>query len=457
MDRPNILLIVLDSARADRFSCYGYEKPTTPNIDRIASEGTLFEQCWGESNWTLPVSYSLMTGLATREHGSENYRELPDGLPTLPRALEGSDWHTILCSANAFMGTATGMHEAFDEFEMASYEHPLFKPLLKYLFLRMAWADKGGADINRKLLRHLATTDDPWLAVLWNDEPHHPWVGRGEFAGKFADRPISLRRRWDVLGRARRLQEFGTTGSERDLEDLNALYDGCVGYADHLVGQLRERLEAMGRWDDTLVIITADHGDMLGERGLTGHGRPAGMYRQLIRLPLVVHGPGFPSAERSGATVQLTDITQTVGEITGALDGLAPTASSRVDLRDAATGAGREYAICERIAWPEERLQRAQKANPSFDFSQMVGEVRSCFRDGWHLVDMATGPTELFDTATDPHETSDLIEQEADLARELLDILDDWRRRAQPHPATEGLVERDDPKVEARLRGMGYF
>ncbi|MBD3291842.1 MAG: sulfatase-like hydrolase/transferase, partial [Armatimonadia bacterium] len=74
MDAPNILLIVLDSARADRFSCYGYDRPTTPNIDRIAEEGTLFEQCWGDSNWTLPVSYSMMTGLAPREHRSEAYR-----------------------------------------------------------------------------------------------------------------------------------------------------------------------------------------------------------------------------------------------------------------------------------------------------------------------------------------------------------------------------------------------
>ena len=229
------------------------------------------------------------------------------------------------------------------------------------------------------------------------------------------------------------------------------------GYADHLIGRLRAGLEAMGKWDDTVLIITADHGDMLGERGLMGHGRPAGMYRQLIHVPLIVHGPGFPSGERTDALVQLADITQTAGEITGALDGLAPTAARRVDLRDAATGAGRDYAICERAAWPEERLQKAQKANPSFDFSPMVGEVRSCIRDGWHLVNAATGATQLFDTARDPEESSDLIEQEPALAQELLAILNDWRERAHPHPATDGLVEVEDPDVEKRLRGMGYF
>jgi arylsulfatase A-like enzyme len=196
---------------------------------------------------------------------------------------------------------------------------------------------------------------------------------------------------------------------------------------------------------------------MLGERGLTGHGRPAGMYRQLIRLPLIVHGPGFPSGERTDATVQLADVTQTVGEITGALDGLAPTHAERVDLRDAATGAGREYAICERAAWPPERLEKAQKENPSFDYSPMAGEVRSCYRDGWHLVDAATGATELFDTRSDPDETEDLIERQPGIVQELLGILDDWRERAQPHPATEGLVEEHDPEVEKRLRGMGYF
>lgn len=457
MDAPNILLIVLDSARADRFSCYGYEKPTTPNIDRIAGEGTLFTECWSESNWTLPVSYTMMTGLAPREHRSESYRDLPDGLPTLPRALEPGEWLTILCSANAFLGMATGMHRAFDRFETPLFDHPLLKPVLKYVFLRLALADKGGADLNRHALRHIASAEPPWLTVLWANECHHPWVGRGAFADRFAERPMPLARRWRLLGRARRLQQFVATGSERDLEDLNALYNGCVGYADHLVGQLREGLEAMGRWDDTLVIITADHGDMLGEHGLTGHGRPAGMHRQLVRVPMIVHGPGVPSGERTDAIVQLADITQTIGEMTGALDDLAPTAARRVDLRDAATGAGREYAICERAAWPADRLKRAQKENPSFDFSPMLGEIRSCVRDGWHLIDAATGLTQLFNTRADPDETQDLIGREPALAQELLAILDDWRGRAQPHPATEGLIEREDPQVEARLRGMGYF
>ncbi len=457
MDAPNILLIVLDSARADRFSCYGYGKPTTPNIDRIAAEGTLFTQCWSESNWTLPVSYTLMTGLAPREHCSEAYRDLPDGLPTLPRALETSEWLTVLTSANAFLGMATGMHEAFDVFETPHYDHPLLKPVLKYLFLRLALVDKGGADLNRRMLRQIASREAPWFGVMWTDDVHHPWVGKGEFASKFADRPISVARRWSVLERARKLQDFVATGSERDLQDLNALYDGCVGYADHLVGELRAGLEALGRWDDTLLIITADHGDMLGEHALTGHGRPAGMYRQLIRVPLIVHGPGFPSGERSDAVVQLADVTQTVGEITGALGGLAPTAATRVDLRDAATGAGREYAICERAKWPEDRLKKAQKHNPSFDYSPMVGEVRSCIRDGRHLIDAATGSRQLFDTESDPDEMRDLIEQEPELARELLAILDAWRAQARPHPSTEGLIESDNPEVEARLRGMGYF
>lgn len=457
MDAPNILLLVLDSARADRFSCYGYEKPTTPHIDRIADEGTLFTECWSESNWTLPVSYTMMTGLAPREHRSEAYRDLPEGLPTLPRALEGSNWRTVLCSANFFLGSATGMHEAFDEFEMPLFDNPVLKPFMKYVLLRLALTDKGGADLSRHALRHIAEADGPSLTVIWTDDCHHPWVGKGRFADRFADRPMPLRRRWEILARARRLQEFVATGSERDIADLNALYDGCIGYADHLVGQLRERLEALGKWDETLLIIASDHGDMLGEHSLAGHGRPAGMYRQLIRVPLIVRGPGFPSGEQADALVQLADITQTVGALTGALDRLAPTAAQRVDLRDAATGSGRQYAICERAHWPEDRLKKAQKENPSFDYAPMVGEVRSCIRDGWHLIDAATGVTQLFDTANDPEEMRDLIEREPARAKELLEVLDRWRETAQPHPATEGLVERDDPEVEKRLRGMGYF
>ncbi|MFW5866775.1 MAG: sulfatase-like hydrolase/transferase, partial [Armatimonadota bacterium] len=412
----NVLLVVLDSLRADRMSAYGYRKPTTPNIDRIAEEGALFEQCWGDSSWTLPVSYSIMTGLALREHQSEVYRDLPEGLPTLPRALQDTQWHTILASANAFLGTATGLHEAFDEFETPFFEHPAFKPVLKYVLLRLALADKGGADLNRRLLRQIANAKAPWFAVQWSDEPHHPWVGRGQFADRFAERPISLRRRWEIVARARRLQEFVATGTEEDLIDLSGLYDGCVGYADHLVGTLRARLEAMGEWDNTLVIITADHGDMLGEYGMMGHGGQASMHRHLIHVPLVVRGPGFPSGMRTDSIVQLSDITQTVGEITGVLDDLAPTAMERVDLRDAAIGPGREYAICERKEWTDEGVERAQKANPSYDYTLIAGAVSSCIKDRWHLVDPENGAAELFNTATDPDETTNRIGEEQERA-----------------------------------------
>ena len=102
-------------------------------------------------------------------------------------------------------------------------------------------------------------------------------------------------------------------------------------------------------------------------------------------------------------------------------------------------------------------LKRAQRENPSFDFSPMLGEIRSCVRDGWHLIDAATGATQLFDTRSDPEEHRDVIEQEPARANDMLAILDEWREHAQPHPATEGLVERHDPEVEKRLRGMGYF
>ena len=458
MPHPNILLIVLDSARADRFSCYGYEKPTTPNIDLIAEQGTLFEQCWSESNWTLPVSYTLLTGLAPREHGAEAYRDLPEGMPTLPQLLQESRWRTTLCSANAYLGTGTGLHEAFDHFETSTFDNPLLHVPLKYVVLRLGLTDKGGADLNRHALRHMTEAgDDPWLTVVWSNECHYPWVAKGEFASRFVDMPMPLSRRWSLTARARRLQQFVTAASNRDLQDLNGLYDGGIGYADHLVGQLRSRMEALGRWQDTVVIITSDHGDMIAEHGLGGHGRDVKLHRQICRVPLIVCGPDYPAGERTDAIVQLADITQTIGEMTGVLDRLPPTAAERVDLRNAAVGNGRDQAIIERGKWPKKRMGAARKKYGSYDCTPLVGEVRSCFSAGWHLIDAQTAETELYDTNADPDETRNLIEEQPDRARELFDILAHWREKATPHPATEGLVEREDPRVEARLRGMGYF
>ncbi len=458
MDKPNILLIVLDSVRADRLSCYGYSRPTTPNIDRIAAEGTLFENCWSESSWTLPVAFSLLTGLVPREHLCDNYRELPRGLPTLAQTMQDAGYETLLCSANAFLGPFTGLDAGFEHVHLARAVRPPYKPFIKYFFIRMGWSDWGGEELTRALTELTAQAREPWFGVVWYNDCHHPYLGRGPFRHRFLSAPMSLRRRFELMTRMRNMQELAATLSERDRRDLSELYDGAIAYTDHMVGKLRTGLEANGRWEDTVVLIAADHGEMLGEHGLTSHGRPAGMYRPLLHVPLIIRAPGMvPAGHRSDALVQLTDVTETIARIAGSVDALPTTSSPRVDLREAVGGAGRSWAVSERAAWTERSLRRARRRNPSFDFAPYAGHMAAWVQDGWHLIAAETAPDELYNLADDPEERRNLIDDQPERARAMQEALRQWQQRVEPHPAAQDRVTPDDQRVHKHLEGLGYF
>lgn len=457
MDRPNILLVVLDSARADRLSCCGHDRPTTPNLDRLAGEGTLFTNCWSESSWTLPASTTLMTGLAPREHLSDHHRELPRELPTLTEAMRGAGYATLMCSGNAFLGPSTGLDRAFDRTHLARAARAPWKPFINYL-LNKGWSDRGGEELTRSFLSFAGSAREPWFGVVWYNDCHHPYMGPGEYRARFLHQPMAHSRRLELVERMRNMQELAATLTDEDRHEISDLYDGALAYTDHVLGALRDGLEQGGRWDDTVVIVAGDHGEMLGEHGLTGHGGPAGMYRPLLRVPLIVRAPDMvPADRRSGVLVQLADVTETIARIGDCLDALPGTAADRLDLRGAATGEGREHAVSERAAWTERDLKRARRRSPHFDFAPFTRHMAAWLQDGWELVTAETGRNELYHLAEDPEESRDLIDDEPEQARLMREALREWQKRVLPHPAAQGHVEREPPAVREGGEAMGEF
>jgi len=458
VDRPNLLLIVIDSARADRFSCYGHGRPTTPNMDAIAEEGVRFEEAWAESSWTLPMCFTLLTGLAPREHQAETHRSLPDAIPTLQEALKGAGYQTYLASGNQFIGARYGLTRGFDAHYMPPHVFRMTKPITKYLLRWLGWTDGGGQALTSHFVRHLREVREPWFSLIWYNDVHHPYSGKQPFTRRFCQGQVSLSRQVSLMRRMHHMQELGATASERDLRDISGLYDGALAHTDHLIGQLRRGLEAQGCWGNSVVVITADHGEMLGEKGLMSHGRPPGMYQPLIRVPLIVRAPGLvPEGVHSDALVQCADITRTLASVAGVGESLAPTAAEAVDLRAAVEGAGRPYALCEREGFPEGRLETAQRQNPSFDFQPHVTHMSAAAQDGWKLIHGGSGGNELYDLRHDPDESLNLIDENPERAAELSRIILDWEERAQPHAATAGLAAEVDPEVQKRLEGLGYF
>ncbi len=458
MDRPNILLVVIDSARADRLSCYGYEQTTTPSIDRIAEEGVRFDSAYAESSWTLPVCFTLLTGLAPREHLAEGHRTLPDGMPTLPEALREAGYTSFGGSANTFFGPRCGLQRGFDEFFLPRQTASLTRPFVKYIAQRLGWTDEGGQAVTSRFLAWLDGVQRPWFALLWYNDAHHPYAPRQPFTTRFCRRPIPFGKRLSLLSRMRRILDLAATASEEDLHHVSGLYDGGLAYEDMLVGEVRQGLESRGVWDDTIVVITADHGEMLGERGLMGHGRGADMYRPLLRVPLVVRVPGQGDGQAiSDAPVQLADIAYSTASAAGVSQLLAPTMVETVELFSRPIGAGRSFVISEREPFGEHSLQSARRKNPQFDFGPQQCHMTAVIEGGWKLIHRSDGRHEFYNLREDPDEQANRIADEPGRLSDLTQRVTDWQESILPHPSVEGLTVDDAAIVEKRLQDLGYY
>ena len=334
---PNVLVIVVDTLRADHLSSYGYSRLTSPNIDNLARNGTLFENAIAPSSWSLPSHASLITGRAVHEHGMGNVEPMPwlgwgrsglNGLPTLGEALQRLGYRTGAFSANRIYFTSNvGLGRGFIHFEdyfdgvgdsfvrtqfgrefarlyMNRSPKSKFTRAFQYLGLG-SWLDKdsegsgdyGGIygirkradEVNRETLRWISRSEQrPFFAFLNYLDVHFGYGGA----------PGYPKPAWD----------HGTTIDE---------YDAGVKYTDDFIGQLLQGLESLGVLKDTIVIITSDHGEALGDHGLSFHG--AALYSDLVRVPLVICWPGrVPPGIRVTQPVTNAAIANTVLSLVGA-------------------------------------------------------------------------------------------------------------------------------------------
>jgi arylsulfatase A-like enzyme len=457
VDLPNLLLVIIDSARRDRCSCYGYGRRTTPVLDHLAAEGVRFAQAYSESSWTVPAMFTLLTGLAPREHLAERMRRLPDGMPALPELLKARGYTTFAVSANPFFGPKCGVQRGFDRFYRPPRAIRVTKPFVKYIAQRFGWTDNGGQAITTEALRRLPNTPLPWFGVVWYFDAHTPYAPRAPYGDRFARERLSLWQRSRLLARLRRPPELAATASPSELERLGDLHDGALAYEDMLLGRLCEALQATGQWEQTVIVVAADHGEMLGERRQIGHGRSVDLCEPVVHVPLVARGPGLPVDHVSEALVQLADIPQALLELAGAQDALPPTGAERVGLLRAARGEGRSIAVSEREPFGERSAKAFQRRNPSFDVTPHICEAAAVVRDGWKLLHRSPGATELYRLADDPQETHDLSAAEPARAAELRQVLACWQGQALVHPTVDGLAADDNAIVEKRLQDLGYF
>jgi arylsulfatase A-like enzyme len=419
---PDVFLVSLDTTRADRLSLYGYGRPTAPQLEAFAADGLAFTQARSTAGWTLPGHASMLTGMYPSRHGAhlaggwlpgqsiDGRRNVAFPLAadkvTLAEALRDRGYTTGAFIANfSYLYRDFGLAQGFQRYDDApGLLLRVRPPVVRFM---QHSVDPGfclkpfrsAPTINRLMLDWLdqAPAGRPVFAFVNYMEPHQPWLAPAPY-----DRWV-----WE-LPQARRLATRDLYTHEakhfspEEIEFIRANYDGQLAAMDAALGELIAALKARGRYERSLIIVTADHGELLGEHGFVGHmGRM--LYEPLLHVPLVVKYPGPDRPRgRSDTPVQILDVTPTVlGEAGAAI----PPAVQGQDLRHV-----------QRPSLAEEDINPFLVSGYGETYDRAV---RVLFDGSWKLITTSKGQRMLFDLSRDPEEATDLAAAEPDRVDEL--------------------------------------
>ena len=440
--RPSVLLISLDTLRADHLGCYGYRRETSPYIDSaFAGAGTVFESSYSAATTTLSSHMTMMTGVRPCVHGmTASSISLNPNVDILAEHMRDADYATIAFTENAWVGAEFGFARGMDRYvEDKALEKDSSEAGVRQTFDRaIAW-----------LRRHAGTE---FFMFLHTYEIHHPYDPPDEYSDLYRSDPD------DEAFSKRSLSKWAPV-----------LYDREIRFVDDQLRRLDAELERLGIADDTIVIITSDHGDEFLDHDNLGHGRH--LYDDVLRVPLIVRGPGVPRGRRIDTPVGSIDLMSTILSL------------SNVNVPG--TTAGRDLSLLwgntsddepgEAVDWVERPLfaethspygldanGRLVRVEP-FSYSVRLGRwsaMRYREKDGWRI--------ELYDDSNDPGQQENLSPDPPALAADAIALLEGYeascsrgvRRLATLNRSTRQKAPEQvpiDPERAEKLRALGYL
>lgn len=459
---PNILLIVMDSARADRLSSYGYDRPTTPNLDRFTKEAVRYSHAYAPAIWTLPAMTSLFTGLYPVEHGVHTaFSPLRDGSSSLVRELRRAGYQS-----GAFVTTPWSTVSSLFEFDTMKRVGLLFDTnapqrwhtaVQRLYWLAASRRDDGAAGINRNAMNWLDEIRGdkaPFFMYLHYMEPHGPYTPPRRTLSRFL-RKTTDRRTLSRLGNCELAYIVGKTKlDEEDLDTISDLYDAELAYLDEMLGQLFARLEATGVLDETMIIVTADHGENLGEKGLIGHQYC--LYDTLLHVPLLIRYPAtFTAGTTVSQPVQSHDIMATIADVLGVEEPWQPEATRWQSLRpDRLVQEEGSYTFAQYL---QPLTARFDRKYPSFDYRRLARTYHGIRDHRYKLILDSDGEVELYDYLADPAEEQELAALLPEVAARLRLALEQWLQQIERGPVADEREMGLDPITAQRLRDLGYL
>ncbi len=434
----NVLLITFETTRADHLSGYGYERETTPNLDALAGQGTLFERALSVSPRTNPSLASLMTSRYPHEHGVRNLLlPLEPDNHTLAELLRDAGYTTGAVQTHPRLVASSGFEQGFATYEDDYRRHPL--------------APQACAVATRWIERQ-AQGDRPWFMWLhlmdphWTYDPPPPW--RSVFA---PDDPRPARLYRDLVERRIEIGSvvFENTMAPDEVAAFVNLYDAEIRYTDEAVGQLLWHLERIGVRDRTLIVISADHGESLGEHGYFFEHGDFGTEPE-IHVPLIIAGPDeLPRGKRVPQTVSSVDVAPTILDLLGlSSEGRFRGASLMPLVEDGDHAEDRECF--------GETGKRFHEQNVRREVEGAAGKWRWLRQGRFKLTHAprASGTVErrLYDLVADPGETRDVAEAHPEVLASFRERLDAWIAE-DPGDLRDYHISAETEEI---LRSLGY-
>jgi arylsulfatase A-like enzyme len=456
-EQPNLVLISIDTLRADHLGSYGDAGALTPNLDRFAAEGIVFEHAITSSPWTLPAMASLFTAQYPRHHraGDITNRRDPLGRSALPpeswtltRTLRERSYWTQAIVTNPYLALRYGLGTGFDAYENVSIQSEAFIAFQDTTALRLLewwWpgiriGDRGETVSTRavRALTQLAPARAPFFLWLHYIDPHPPYSRAGVTRHKSfrGDTSFASEQSADDFALTSpdvaRLRSGEIRPGPEQKDAIRALYRAEVAAVDTAIGRVLDALDALRLRDRTLVIVVADHGEEFWEHGGVEHGHT--VYEELIRVPLLLRWPGrLPAGTRVHPVVRMVDIAPTALELLG------------LPIPDQRDGT----SVLSLIEGRQEPMPRVALVENMLFADERVG-----LRTAQHkYIRWETGKEEVYDLRADPREHLDLAASDGSASglRQLFAALD------AAQPATTAPQPVLDARTEAAMRALGYL
>jgi arylsulfatase A-like enzyme len=490
-----VLFVVMDTVRKDHLTPYGHDRPTTPELETLAEEALVYEQAVAQAPWTLPVHATMFTGLYPAEHGAtQETPYLPDDVGTLAEAVSAAGYATACYSSNAWITPYTRLTDGFQDqdnfFEVLPGE--ALSGLAADLWQRVTdsrfrWVADRLVELGNEVHEHLAGgegahsktpeiidriagfadahADEEWFAFVNLMDAHLPYYPPEEYREEFAPDVDPT----EVCQNSKEYNSGAREVHDAEFEDVRGLYDAEIRHVDAELGRLFDHLRETDQWDETVVVVCADHGELHGEFGLYGH--EFAIYEPLVNVPLLVKHPDLEPG-RTDEQVELLDLYDTVLESTGAADAAARVGARAFEPERSLLSDGRaisdgEFAFVD-YHRPVVELQqletKAAGAGIELDEdSRFYSRMRAARRPDGKYIRNERVPDEAYRLEEDPGETTPVDADDPEIEPVLAALerfedrhADSWDDAGPGTDAEEALDHMDEDAKE-RLQDLGYL